>query len=447
MKKKLLKILMVLLIIPIFTNTTVEATFRDVRTTDWFYSDVMSLKDIGVIDAYPDGSFKPYNKVTYGEVLKMVTVAFDANIPAYTSGTHWALRYYNAAVSSGIIKSSALSSTQLDSYASKSFVAQCVYNGLGVNSVNSISPFVDVDLSYVNTLYHLGIASGEYVGSSLYFYPNNNVDRSETATLISKAVTVSNRKSTISKAYYSQPSGSYIKAPKTQSEYEQVLLYMAKNNITNLQLVYSDTGFKDLSAYYRYILPAFESVFETYPEIFTFANELSFGGSGTDYESELIITLKSYYFDNSTSYQMQSEFIKECEDVIYTLRLAGKITDGMSQYNKAKTVFEWLVLNKKYDEYFRSVSYTGYGISEYNTGVCQSYVANLNIMLKLMGISAYGVTGKVGNVDHMWAKASLDGVMVYMDPTYADPIPDTKGYCNFYYFDISEANLRKTHTF
>lgn len=441
------KLLMIIAVLPIFI-TTALANYSDVKSSDWFYNDVTTLSNTGVISGYTDGTYKPYNNVSNGEVLTLVNSAFGYSTTPTASGTHWALKQYNAAVANGIITASSLSSSSLDDKATRTFVANCVFNALNISTINSMSPFVDVDNDVLNTLYHLGIANGSYTNGELYFKPNNSINRAEVAVLISKAVKVNSNKSSISKQTYVQPRTSVVSAPKTQAEYEQVLIYMANNNYNSLQLTYPTTAFDDLYQYYKHILPAFESVFETYPEIFTFANELSFGGSATGTNSSiLVISLKSYYFDSSTASSMKSQFITECENVVYTLQLAGDITTSMTQYQKAKVLFEWLVLNKSYDTYYRDVSYTGYGISHQNTGVCQSYVANLNVMLKLLGINAYGVSGKVGTVDHMWSKASLDGVMVYMDPTFADPTPDTKGYCDFTYFDISEANLRKTHTF
>src|SRR5207249_5479762 len=50
-------------------------TFTDVHETDYFYEPVRYLYCRGVISGYADGTFKPYNLTTRGQLAKIVVLA------------------------------------------------------------------------------------------------------------------------------------------------------------------------------------------------------------------------------------------------------------------------------------------------------------------------------------------------------------------------------------
>ncbi|MFR4068373.1 MAG: S-layer homology domain-containing protein [Oscillospiraceae bacterium] len=52
-----------------------DVSFSDVPEDSWFYTDVMTLAESGVIGGYPDGTYRPTKKVTTGEALKMILLA------------------------------------------------------------------------------------------------------------------------------------------------------------------------------------------------------------------------------------------------------------------------------------------------------------------------------------------------------------------------------------
>lgn len=47
-------------------------------------------------------------------------------------------------------------------------------------------------------------------------------------------------------------------------------------------------------------------------------------------------------------------------------------------------------------------------------------------MCKIVGIDVIGVA----NSDHIWTLTNLDGQLLYIDSTWADPVPDEKNYCD-----------------
>lgn len=55
--------------------------FPDVRGSDWFMGYVCLLKSKGIIGGYPDGSFRPSNKLTFVEAAKIIVSTGLANNP------------------------------------------------------------------------------------------------------------------------------------------------------------------------------------------------------------------------------------------------------------------------------------------------------------------------------------------------------------------------------
>lgn len=91
-------------------------SFDDVATTRWSHNSIMICVEKGAIsgtrtpDANGVGSFNPTGKVTLGQFLAVITRLVCPDAIKDTEG-HWALRNYNAAVDSGIIKATDFNST------------------------------------------------------------------------------------------------------------------------------------------------------------------------------------------------------------------------------------------------------------------------------------------------------------------------------------------------
>jgi hypothetical protein len=64
------------------TSTPCTITFSDVPTTHTFYSFIRCLACRGIISGYADGTFRPGNNITRGQIAKMVSNAAGFNEPA-----------------------------------------------------------------------------------------------------------------------------------------------------------------------------------------------------------------------------------------------------------------------------------------------------------------------------------------------------------------------------
>ena len=91
-------------------NKTARADFKDVKASDWYYSDVAVAKVEGYCTGYTDGTFKPLNPITRQEVASIVfrllqldngaAVAFFADDGDIAP---WARDYVSAVAAAGIM--------------------------------------------------------------------------------------------------------------------------------------------------------------------------------------------------------------------------------------------------------------------------------------------------------------------------------------------------------
>ena len=94
---------------PAFTRRMSNGTFEDVKTDYWFYKEVETLYNIGIVDGTDEYKFSPDAPVTRAEFAVMAARFADLD---YTGGNifddvpngHWAYSYINAAANAGWVE-------------------------------------------------------------------------------------------------------------------------------------------------------------------------------------------------------------------------------------------------------------------------------------------------------------------------------------------------------
>ena len=127
------------------------------------------------------------------------------------------------------------------------------------------------------------------------------------------------------------------------------------------------------------------------------------------------------------------------------------ITDGMSDYDIAKALHDYLVLNCKYDMRLYSggmpsTAYTPYGALIDGTAVCQGYAEAYQVLLELCNIPCEYVSGYGNGGRHGWNLVQIDGEWYHVDTTWDDPTPDREGYVRYDYFLKSDAYMSRDHS-
>ena len=130
------------------------------------------------------------------------------------------------------------------------------------------------------------------------------------------------------------------------------------------------------------------------------------------------------------------------------------ITSGMSDFEKAITIHDWITYNIDYDQ-----TYTNYYLEETlrdRTGVCQGYAEAFNSMAKWAGLECVFIGGFADNgsgdgyVGHAWNRVKIDGSWYNVDTTWDDPTwegksPNDHTHNGYAYFLVSDAKLNIDH--
>lgn len=133
-----------------------------------------------------------------------------------------------------------------------------------------------------------------------------------------------------------------------------------------------------------------------------------------------------------------------------TTTVAGKanwvvsqvIKPGMSTYDRALALHDWLIYNANYDTTY--THYDASGVLLHGTGVCDSYGRAYLMLCTIAGIECIYVSGDAGGA-HGWNMIKLDdGKWYHVDCTWDDPVGG--GYENHDYFCIDDEQMSKDHS-
>lgn len=76
--------------------------FSDVEVGSWYMGYLNTAKTAGIIEGYPDGTFKPGKTVNYVEMMKIFLETADAELVEPATGSAWYQKYVNYATENGL---------------------------------------------------------------------------------------------------------------------------------------------------------------------------------------------------------------------------------------------------------------------------------------------------------------------------------------------------------
>ena len=163
-------------------TVTAPAAFTDVSSGAWYYRYVSSLAGAGILGGYGDGTFRPENRLTCGEALKLIMMAAgyaDLSIPG--GGAAWAAGFLARAQVDGLVDGSVDLSAAITREVFVTIAAKALGLGPAANT-----PFRDTDSGYAAALYNTFV-DGERIisgdGNGL-FRPQDSIRRSEVCKII-----------------------------------------------------------------------------------------------------------------------------------------------------------------------------------------------------------------------------------------------------------------------
>src|SRR3954469_5696262 len=181
------------------TPQCTPATFSDVHPTDYFYTAVQYLTCLGAISGYSDGTFRPYNDTTRGQLTKIVIIA--EGIPINTTGgphfsdvptTNPFYVFVETAYNRGLVSGYSDGTFRWGNNVTRGQLSKIIVQAEGwiINTTGGPHfPDVPTDhpfYSFVETAYNHGIISGYSDGT---FRPNNNATRGQISVIVYRALT------------------------------------------------------------------------------------------------------------------------------------------------------------------------------------------------------------------------------------------------------------------
>ena len=156
--------------------------FTDLESDEWYYSFVTSLAAEGIISGFRDGSYRPDQPVTAGQVLKLVLLACGYPEQPQTT-SHWASGYLTLAEELGILEAGQV--TNLDAPITRLLVAQITCSVLALPHTETASVYSDTDDRCAMALYEAGIMEGHVNGQGVrVFRPETSLSRAEIAKIV-----------------------------------------------------------------------------------------------------------------------------------------------------------------------------------------------------------------------------------------------------------------------
>ena len=124
------------------------------------------------------------------------------------------------------------------------------------------------------------------------------------------------------------------------------------------------------------------------------------------------------------------------------------VEPGMSDYEMAKALHDYIVLNSAYGypSDLPQVIDGGYLILVRGMGVCTDYAQAYKELMDAVGIPCEVVFGVAGGASHAWNVIQIDGAWYHVDTTWDDPTPNREGYVRYDYFLKSDSYMRRDHT-
>ena len=147
------------------------------------------------------------------------------------------------------------------------------------------------------------------------------------------------------------------------------------------------------------------------------------GGMSWNYEASFDGSVTTFSYELRTSYYTTLEQEQEVADRIDEV-LAELSLDGLSDYEKAKKIYDYISINVSYDyEHLSDSSYmlshTAYAALIQETAVCQGYASLFYRMAHEAGLSVRIVTGLVDGEAHAWNIVKIGDLYYYVDTTHA----------------------------
>ena len=201
MKKILSFLLATVMCLSMFgTVFAAEFNFTDVKTSDWFYNDVKSAVEMGLVNGKSPATYAPNDNLTYAEAIKLAACMNQLYVDGkvtLTSGNPWYKPYVDYCIDNEIIDKE-YNYTDVATRAGYMGIFAKALPDEGLEAINNVPdnsiPDVSSSKAYaagVYKLYRAGILTG--VDEAHNCNPLANIKRSEVAAILTRMMDESKR--------------------------------------------------------------------------------------------------------------------------------------------------------------------------------------------------------------------------------------------------------------
>ncbi|WP_339251620.1 S-layer homology domain-containing protein [Sporosarcina sp. FSL W8-0480] len=173
------------------------ASFSDLDVEAHYYDSVIELSKRGIVNGFPDGTFRPGEHVTRGQAAAMLASALgidtdNVNNPNFTDlpTTHAFYMEIAALVQAGVVGGYTDGTFKPNAFMTRAQIAKIIHDGFGLSGDSlKETPFLDISADdwfapYVESLRLNGITSGT---SPTTYSPNSFVTRGQFASFITRS--------------------------------------------------------------------------------------------------------------------------------------------------------------------------------------------------------------------------------------------------------------------
>lgn len=432
-KQKKYSILLAALLILVNTTNSHAASFKDVPENTWYYEAIETMYKEGIVSGYGNGIFKPENKITHAEILRMLLNMAKIDTTQYKTNDSWYSEIENWINLNTDIR--------IDDYltlATRNDIAEYIVKIYNLERTKEENHFVDTENEFANILFDHNITAGINTEAGLAFEGDSNLTRGQSSVFLLRLMDFEvpkyefteeikaqlEFKSSREYHYYK----SFIDEPTKCETIEDMIYiwkYMAYNDIYEFEIIAKNND--------RYTLETISNIKEDMKTSYRIANREmvefipmlgayslnSFFVDDRGYYSEKKATdnikIKFAYHPDEEIIKEQKAYLKaESNKILDDLFVSGKLTNNMNNKEKAYVLFEYLINRLEYDYSYQN--YDAYLALINNSATCQGYTGAYNYLLHLLNIPAKGT----GNPSHIWTKVEENGEIYHTDVTWGD---------------------------
>ena len=427
-----------------------SAAFSDVDPNTWFYADVTALHEAGIIDGYPDGSFRPGEAVNYAEAMKMILGAAGYVIEQAADGP-WYAPYLEYAVACGI--SDADVGIAPGDPITRDRAAELIVRAMGLPlDVDTVTrPFADSANVYAITLHGAGIIRGEMSGGLFYYRGERTLNRAELATIVVRMMRVVEQKPEAAEVHPLLPDGCTLpEAPRTVEDFVHMLIYLSVSGIDEQTFIYRGVDVDTVkNEYLPNLTVAYPIATDLCRESVVYYHYYNINLAYAKNYVAMTVKLRGRDYTAEECRAMFDFTLLEAERAVREIKAALPTESAAPETDYARACLDWVVTHCRYASTDGMIDQYAYSVFRDGASVCSGYTAAYNLLLKLGGIKCMSMTGYAttdgGRAAHAWTIAELDGTRVWIDATWCDPVGQADDAVSYAYFALDEAAFAADH--